>query len=121
MSAWSSIFSAIWFTLETLLDLALVILGFGAPDRPSYAQRLQKVRTRRRNRAIRRWLDRGDKRGPIPKIGLACPKCEYSLAGLADMRCPRCGSDFDVATMIDHRVGFTRNPARRKRSCDAAG
>jgi hypothetical protein len=114
MRACSSIFSAIWFVLETLLDLALETVGLGAPDRPSYAQRLQQAKTRHRNRAIRRWLDRGDERGPIPKIGLVCPKCEYSLAGLTEMQCPECGSEFDVASMIDHRVGFRRTRKRRE-------
>jgi predicted RNA-binding Zn-ribbon protein involved in translation (DUF1610 family) len=37
---------------------------------------------------------------PVPDWGLICPKCRYPLRGLPSHRCPECGTDFDVASLI---------------------
>jgi len=37
---------------------------------------------------------------PIPDWGLACPQCGYPLRGLPSHRCPECGTEFDVPSMI---------------------
>lgn len=50
---------------------------------------------------IRCWLSRHEPRGPIPDVGLRCPKCGYVLTGLTEQRCPECGSEFDVDRLVD--------------------
>ncbi len=37
---------------------------------------------------------------PIPDWGLACPVCRYALNGLPTHRCPECGTDIDVPSLI---------------------
>ena len=43
---------------------------------------------------------------PIPDWGLACPKCRYPLVGLPSHRCPECGTQLDMAAVIQpwHRL-----------------
>ena len=70
----------------------------------TFAERVAHARIRRRNRAIRRWLEREGQGHPLPDIGLRCAKCGYSLTGLTGSECPECGQDFDVGDMIDESV-----------------
>lgn len=51
-------------------------------------------------RLLRLWIEHPHPRPPIPDVGLACPKCGYSLTGLVEERCPECGSAFSIASMI---------------------
>lgn len=37
---------------------------------------------------------------PVPDWGLTCPQCSYPLKGLPAHRCPECGSEFDVESMV---------------------
>jgi hypothetical protein len=37
---------------------------------------------------------------PIPDWGLVCPFCGYQLQGLPRHRCPECGRDFDIRSLI---------------------
>ena len=37
---------------------------------------------------------------PIPNWGLVCPTCGYLLNGLPSHRCPECGTEFDVASIV---------------------
>lgn len=37
---------------------------------------------------------------PIPDWGLNCPKCRYPLRGLPSHRCPECGNDLDIPSLI---------------------
>lgn len=37
---------------------------------------------------------------PIPDWGLTCPQCRYPLRGLPRHRCPECGTEFDIETLI---------------------
>ena len=96
------------FVAELLLELVLggFLPGRRRRRRPrlTYEERLRRARARRRNRAIRRWLKKGDKRGAIPWVGLTCPQCGHSLGGLGDQKCIGCGSEFDLRMMIDHSV-----------------
>ena len=43
---------------------------------------------------------------PIPDWGLICPKCRYPLVGLPAHRCPECGTEFDMADVVQtwHRL-----------------
>jgi hypothetical protein len=45
-------------------------------------------------------LRRSEPRGPIPEVGLRCPKCTYLLTGLTEERCPECGCRFSVQELI---------------------
>lgn len=51
-------------------------------------------------RLLRLWVAHPHPRPPIPDVGLACPKCGYSLTGLVEERCPECGSAFSIASMV---------------------
>lgn len=106
---------AFWLTYDLFaLVVRALPLQRSLPPRQSFKDRLRCARIRRRNRAIRRWLKKGDRRGAIPNIGLKCPGCSYALAGLVGSTCPECGCTFHVASMIDHTVG--EGPRRRARS-----
>lgn len=37
---------------------------------------------------------------PIPDWGLQCPECRYALCGLPTHRCPECGTDIDVPSLV---------------------
>ena len=37
---------------------------------------------------------------PIPDWGLLCPTCRYRLKGLPSHRCPECGTDLDIPSLI---------------------
>lgn len=37
---------------------------------------------------------------PIPDWGLICPECRYPLVGLPSHRCPECGTDLDVPSLV---------------------
>ena len=37
---------------------------------------------------------------PIPNWGLGCPTCGYLLNGLPSHRCPECGTEFDVPSIV---------------------
>ena len=38
---------------------------------------------------------------PIPETwDIACPRCQYPLRGLPSHRCPECGSEFEVASLV---------------------
>ena len=37
---------------------------------------------------------------PIPDWGLVCPSCGYALRGLPSHRCPECGLQFDLPTIL---------------------
>lgn len=50
---------------------------------------------------IREWLRRSEPRGPIPDVGLRCPKCAYILTGLTETECPECGCRFSVEKLIE--------------------
>lgn len=43
---------------------------------------------------------------PIPDWGLCCPRCEYWLKGLPSHRCPECGLDLDIPSIVQswHRL-----------------
>src|SRR5439155_25446129 len=50
-----------------------------------------------------------------------CPLCDYNLRGLADPRCPECGSRFDWAEVTDperrlHPYLFEHHPERNVRA-----
>lgn len=72
--------------------------------RPKYRDLVRQAKIRRRNRALQRWLKRGDRRGPLPNIGIVCARCGYSLTGLTGASCPECGETFDVEKMFTHSL-----------------
>lgn len=37
---------------------------------------------------------------PIPDWGLGCPNCRYPLRGLPLHRCPECGTELDMSTIV---------------------
>jgi hypothetical protein len=37
----------------------------------------------------------------IVHMRMACPECGYSLVGLTDCRCPECGSQYTVETLVE--------------------
>ncbi|UCE59837.1 MAG: hypothetical protein JSU63_20635 [Phycisphaerales bacterium] len=37
---------------------------------------------------------------PIPDWNLRCPRCEYLLNGLPSHRCPECGTEFNISSVI---------------------
>ena len=99
----------LWLLARAAEKLA-VALGGG----PVAAGRVERLRVRRRNRAIRRWLAKKEPRRPIPRIGLRCPHCEYSLTGLVGNVCPECGQAFDIASMIDNSAGESDDSSREQ-------
>src|SRR5687768_13436997 len=70
------------------------------PTSDSRAERLEKMRKKRRRRGLIRWLKKGDRRGPIPNIGLKCVYCDYSLNGLTSDTCPECGEPIDFEVLV---------------------
>ena len=46
-------------------------------------------------------MKQSEPRGPIPDVGLRCPKCAYLLTGLTEQVCPECGCRFSVEKLID--------------------
>lgn len=73
-------------------------------QRPRYRDLVRHAKIKRRNRALQRWLKRGDRRAAIPNIGIVCARCGYSLTGLTGARCPECGETFDVEKMFIHSL-----------------
>lgn len=123
----------IWFELLLeltvfLIDFALSgILGRGTSGpRQRHRSRVQILKAKERNKCIRRWLAKGDQKGPVPDLGLRCRQCEYLLTGLTGDTCPECGSPFDLATFIDPEVdglrpcGHSKNP-RWENVCQICG
>lgn len=47
-----------------------------------------------------RWINNENAQGIIPDVGLRCPTCDYNLTGLAQRRCPECGTDFDILGLV---------------------
>ncbi len=77
-------------------------------DRQSRGERRDRLRAKRRELNLRRWLRKGDRRGPLPDIGIVCPRCRYQLTGLTGETCPECGSPVDfeaIATMERGNAG----------------
>ena len=37
---------------------------------------------------------------PIPDWGLHCPQCHYPLRGLPSHRCPECGAELNIASLV---------------------
>ncbi|MFH1748692.1 MAG: hypothetical protein ABIG44_16785 [Planctomycetota bacterium] len=37
---------------------------------------------------------------PIPNWGIGCPNCRYPLRGLPTHRCPECGTDLDMGSIV---------------------
>lgn len=93
--------------VEVLFEFVIELL-FSLPggrrrkksERPSFQERLRRAKQKRVNRAIRRYLRRGDERRPIPGIGLTCRQCGYSLTGLTSHACPECGRRFELDDFI---------------------
>lgn len=54
------------------------------------------VGTEQQTLLLGQWYLRPPPRGPIPDVGLRCPKCRYALAGLLVPRCPECGYEVDL-------------------------
>ena len=79
-------------------------MGTKGRQRPKYGDLVRQAQIRRRNRALQRWLKRGDRRGPVPNIGMECARCGYSLTGLTGAKCPECGETFDVENMFAHSL-----------------
>lgn len=52
--------------------------------------------TREQVSQLGEWYLQGAGRGPIPDVGLCCPKCGYRLTGLPAPRCPECGHEVDL-------------------------
>ena len=88
---------------EIILEFALSPIAAGRrkkKQRLSFQERLQRARQKRINRALRRYLRRGDDGWPIPGIGLTCRQCSYSLTGLTNRVCPECGNGFQLEDFI---------------------
>ncbi len=83
--------------MDLLLELLmwLVLSLTGGADQQSRGERRDRLMAKRRQLALRRWLKKGDRRGPLPSVGIVCPDCEYRLAGLTGGNCPECGEAID--------------------------
>lgn len=51
--------------------------------------------------ALREWLEQAEGRGPLPDVGLHCPRCGYLLTGLVESRCPECGTEVAIRSILD--------------------
>src|SRR5829696_3439901 len=44
-------------------------------------------------------------RGKFVAVSIVCPKCGYSLTGLAEARCPECGSQYTLGELLASQPG----------------
>ena len=90
-----------WALVESIFLMVVDILLFNAPNvsvPDTKAEKLAAMRRRRRERAIQRWLKKGDKSAPLPRVGLLCSRCNYDLGGLTGDACPECGHAIQIKT-----------------------
>lgn len=97
-----------FFVFAVDLSLWLILGDKTASPRDGHRSRVERIRVKARNRAIRRWLKKGEKRGPVPDLGLTCRSCDYVLTGLTGNLCPECGTEFDLRSYIDESVDGLR-------------
>jgi hypothetical protein len=92
-----------WAVVETLVLIAVDLVLFNSPTvsvSDTKAEKLAGMRRRRRERAIERWVRKGDRNAPIPRVGILCHRCSYDLAGLTCDACPECGNEIEMRLRI---------------------